>query len=104
MGRGAGLLLICVGALLVLYAAYQAFSIVMSPEGRGTLPSFLMTPGVRDFLDRFSGDTRDIIENCILAIFLLVIEGAGVELMALGIRPFSGGGRVAADEAVMGKP
>jgi len=91
LGRNLGLVLICVGAALVLYAALQALSIVVSPEGRGELPSFLMFPAIRDFLERFSGDIRDMVENCVLAAFLLAIEGIGVGLMWLGAKPFSRG-------------
>ena len=99
MGRNAGLALILVGTVLILYAALQAFSILMSAEGRGKLPPFLLLPSVRDFLERFSGNTRDLLETCILAAFLLAVEGIGAGLLALGIRPFSGESR-----AVSGKP
>jgi len=100
LGRGTGLVLILVGTVLVLYAVSQAFAVVSS-GGRGRLPSFLLIPSVRDFLHRFSGDVRDLIENCMLAAFLLVVEGIGVGLIALGTRPFSGE-RVS--EGASGKP
>lgn len=101
LGRNTGLVLILLGTVLILYAALQALSIVMSPEGRGKLPSFLLIPSIRNFLKYFTGDTRDIVENCLLAAFLLLVEGIGVGLIALGMKPFSGRG---AGGAVSGKP